>query len=61
MEQTVQGLIGARTAIGGGSWLAPRLTGRLFGLDPDANPQAPYLARLFGARDTRGRGYFRTS
>jgi hypothetical protein len=23
----------------------------LFGLDPEANPQAPYLGRLFGARD----------
>ena len=22
-----------------------------FGLDPEANPQAPYLGRLFGARD----------
>jgi len=26
------------------------LTGRLFGLEPDANPVSPYLARLFGAR-----------
>jgi hypothetical protein len=40
-----------RGAIGAGAWLAPRLSGRLFGLDPDANPQAPYLGRLFGARD----------
>jgi hypothetical protein len=31
--------------------LAPRFSGRLFGLDPDANPQAPYLGRLFGVRD----------
>ncbi|PZR65834.1 MAG: hypothetical protein DLM63_10650 [Solirubrobacterales bacterium] len=23
----------------------------MFGLDPDGNPQSPYLARLFGARD----------
>ena len=50
-EQIVQGLIGARTAIGAGVWLAPRLSGRLFGLDPEANPQAPYLGRLFGVRD----------
>jgi hypothetical protein len=27
------------------------LSARLFGLDPDANPQAPYLGRLFGVRD----------
>jgi hypothetical protein len=51
MDQTVQGLVGLRAALGVGVWLAPRLTGRLFGLDPDANPQAPYLGRLFGARD----------
>jgi hypothetical protein len=25
--------------------------GRLFGLDADANPQLPYVSRLFGARD----------
>jgi hypothetical protein len=50
-EQAVQALVGVRGAIGAGVWLAPRLSGRLFGLDPDANRQAPYLGRLFGARD----------
>jgi len=50
-EQTVQSLVAARSAIGAGSWLAPKLTGKLFGLDVAGNPQAPYLARLFGARD----------
>jgi hypothetical protein len=50
-EQLIQGLVGGRAAIGVGAWLAPRLSSRLFGLDSDANPQAPYLARLFGARD----------
>jgi hypothetical protein len=25
--------------------------GRIFGLDAEGNPQAPYLARLFGVRD----------
>jgi hypothetical protein len=50
-DQAVQALTGIRGAIGAGAWLAPRLSGRLFGLDPDANPQAPYLGRLFGARD----------
>jgi hypothetical protein len=29
---------------------SPRTTGRPFGLQPDANPVSPYLARLFGAR-----------
>jgi hypothetical protein len=47
----IQGLVGLRSAVGAGAWLAPRLSGRLFGLDPDANPQSPYLARLFGVRD----------
>jgi hypothetical protein len=50
-EPIVQGLVGLRGAIGVGAWLAPRSSGRLFGLDPDANPQSPYLGRLFGARD----------
>ena len=50
-EAIVQGLVGLRGAVGAGAWLAPRLSGRLFGLDPEANPQAPYLGRLFGARD----------
>lgn len=50
-QQIIEGLIGIRGAVGTGSWLAPRLSGRLFGLDPAANPQAPYLGRLFGVRD----------
>jgi hypothetical protein len=44
-------LTGTRTLIGGGAWLAPRLTGRLFGLDVADNPQLPYVARLFAIRD----------
>jgi hypothetical protein len=47
----VQSLVGLRATIGAGAWLAPRFSGRLFGLDPAANPQAPYLGRLFGVRD----------
>jgi hypothetical protein len=50
-EQAIQAFAGLRGAVGAGAWLAPRLSGRLFGLDPVANPQAPYLGRLFGARD----------
>src|SRR5439155_23228613 len=42
---------GLRASIGVGAWLAPNLTGRAFGLDPDGNPQASYLARLFAIRD----------
>jgi hypothetical protein len=50
-EQIIKGLVGLRGAIGVGAWLAPRFSGQLFGLDPEGNPQAPYLGRLFGARD----------
>ena len=44
-------LAGVRAALGVGALLAPRVTGKLFGIDVDANPAAPYLARLFGARE----------
>src|SRR3954453_12892700 len=44
-------LAGLRATIGVGAYLAPNLTGRLFGLDPAGNPQATFLARLFGVRD----------
>jgi hypothetical protein len=44
-------LAGLRIAVGAASWVAPRLAGRSFGLDAQANPQSPYLARLFGVRD----------
>jgi hypothetical protein len=47
----VSALVGLRAAIGVGSWATPRLAARLFGLDAGANPQSPYLARLFGVRD----------
>jgi hypothetical protein len=50
-RDTVKLLASIRLAIGAGSWLAPRLAGRAFGLDVPANPQAVYLARLFGVRD----------
>jgi hypothetical protein len=40
-----------RLAVGGSAFATPRLAGRAFGLDAEANPQAPYLARLFGVRD----------
>ena len=50
-KSAVSTLAGLRIAIGVASWTTPRLAGRLFGLDAQANPQSPYLARLFGVRD----------
>src|SRR5262245_8950164 len=40
-----------RIIIGIGSWAAPRLVERAFGIDPDANPAAGYPLRLFAVRD----------
>jgi hypothetical protein len=50
-RSALNALAGLRMAVGVASWATPRLAGRLFGLDAEANPQSPYLARLFGARD----------
>lgn len=50
-RSALNALAGLRMAVGAASWATPRLAGNLFGLDAGANPQAPYLARLFGARD----------
>jgi hypothetical protein len=47
----VKALAGLRMAIGTAAWVSPRMAGKAFGLDADENPQSPYLARLFGARD----------
>ncbi|HMD57635.1 MAG TPA: hypothetical protein VKG82_09210 [Solirubrobacteraceae bacterium] len=47
----IRNLAGLRLAIGVGAWATPRMAGKLFGLDAAANPQSPYLARLFGVRD----------
>ena len=51
-KQSASSTLGAlRIVIGLVSWVAPNIAGRLFGLDVKNNPQAPYLARLFGIRD----------
>ncbi len=44
-------LAGLRAVIGVLTWLAPRLAARLFGINAEANPQLPYVARLFAIRD----------
>ena|SRR5437870_958971 len=50
-DSTVKSMARGRIAVGAGAWLAPNLFGRALLLAPQNNPQAPYLARLFGARD----------
>src|SRR5215212_1263904 len=50
-QKMITAISASRVAVGVGAYLAPNLSGRLFGLDPDGNPQASYLGRLFGARD----------
>lgn len=41
---TVRGVLAAAT------WLAPRTSGRLFGISVEQNPAGPYFGRLYGAR-----------
>ena len=48
---SIPALSGLRAAVGAGAWATPNVSGRMFGLDPVNNPQASYVARLFGARD----------
>ena len=48
---TGRALLGARTALGLSTLLAPRLAGRAFFLDPDDNPQLPVIARMWGIRN----------
>jgi len=50
-DQAIRNVAFIRVAVGVGAWLFPRVAGRLFGLDAAANPQSPYLSRLFGVRD----------
>lgn len=45
------GLAAARMLIGGVAVASPDLGTRLFRLDPAANPQLPYMTRLFGSRE----------
>jgi hypothetical protein len=48
---TGRALLGARTALGISTLLAPRLAGKAFFLDPDDNPQLPVLGRMWGIRN----------
>ena len=48
---TGRALVAARTTLGLSTLFAPRLAGRVFLLDPDANPQLAYVGRMWGARN----------
>src|SRR5918992_4256282 len=48
---TGRALLGARTALGISTLLAPRLAGRAFLLDPNDNPQLPIIGRMWGIRN----------
>ena len=48
---TGRALLGARTALGISTLLAPRLAGKAFLLDPDDNPQLPVIGRMWGIRN----------
>ena len=48
---TGRALLGARTALGMSTLLAPRLAGKAFFLDPDDNPQLPVIGRMWGIRN----------
>jgi Domain of unknown function (DUF4267) len=61
-ETAVNAIAVSRIVVGSSAWLTPNLAGRLFGLDPEGNPQLPYVGRLFGARDVAlGAGALRSS
>lgn len=47
----ITGLAYGRIAVGTLSLLSPKLAARLFLLDPQTNPQVPYVTRLFGSRE----------
>lgn len=45
------GLAAARIALGSVALVAPSTGSRLFRLDPERNPELPYMTRLFGSRE----------
>jgi hypothetical protein len=47
----ITGLALGRIVVGAVSFLSPGLAARMFLLDPRANPQLAYMARLFGPRE----------
>jgi hypothetical protein len=50
-DSAIKQIRAVRTVVGVAAWVAPRLSGKAFGLNIDDNPQGPYIGRLFGVRD----------
>ena len=50
-SDAIRTLCGIRFLLGSSTWLTPRFAGTMMGLDPRVNESAPYLGRLFAARD----------
>lgn len=51
LTPTGRALLGARSALGLSTLLAPRLAGKAFFLNPDENPQLPVIGRMWGIRN----------
>jgi hypothetical protein len=49
--KTAQNILVAIRLAFAAAWFTPRVAGKLFGMDPETNPQGVYLARLFSARE----------
>lgn len=47
----ITGLALGRIVIGAVALASPELAGKLFRLDTRANPQLPYMSRMFGSRE----------
>ena len=43
----VRDLAVLRFAVGAGAWFTPTLAAKALGMDPEGNPQASYMGRLF--------------
>lgn len=50
-EKALTGMLTIRTAMAASTYLAPRPSAKVYGLDPANNPQLPYLGRVYAARD----------
>ena len=51
LDTATKALLGLRLGFAASTWVAPRKTVCLFGIDADENPVVPYVGRLFGSRE----------